>query len=52
MIVAFWLLRMLRAAMAVNVEVVTPAATVTEDGIKSRTLLLDRPSVEPPEGAG
>jgi hypothetical protein len=38
-------------AVAVNVLVVDPAATVTEAGTVSNPLLLDRVTVAPPAGA-
>jgi hypothetical protein len=39
------------AAVAVNVAVVAPEATITDDGTVSRALLLASATVDPPAGA-
>jgi hypothetical protein len=49
--VAFWLLAIVAAAIALKVEVVDPAATVTEAGTESNMLLLDNATLDPPAGA-
>jgi hypothetical protein len=50
--VAFWLLAIEAAAVALNVAVVAPAATVTDAGTESEALLLASVTPEPPAGAG
>jgi hypothetical protein len=49
--VALWLLAMEAAAVALNVAVVAPAATVTDAGTVSETLLLASVIFDPPMGA-
>jgi hypothetical protein len=49
--VEVWLLAMEAAAVALNVAVVAPAATVTEAGTASEALLLARVTLDPPVGA-
>jgi hypothetical protein len=49
--VALWLLAIEAAAVALNVVVVAPAATVTDAGTVSKVLLLASLTEEPPGGA-
>jgi hypothetical protein len=49
--VAFWLLGILAAAVALNVAVIAPDPTVTEDGTVSRALSLPSVTMVPPVGA-
>jgi hypothetical protein len=49
--VALWLLAIEAAAVALNVAVVAPAATVTEAGTVSEALLLASVTLDPPVGA-
>jgi hypothetical protein len=49
--VALWLLAITAAAVALNVAVVDPAATVTADGTVSDVLLLANVTLDPPAGA-
>ncbi len=49
--VALWLFAMVAAAVALNVAVVAPAATVTEVGTVSKVLLLPSVTATPPVGA-
>jgi hypothetical protein len=48
---ALWLLAMLADAVALNIAVVTPTATVTEAGTVSEALLLVTVTIDPPAGA-
>jgi len=48
---ALWLLVMVEALVALNVEVVAPADTVTDAGTVSKLLLLLSVTVDPPAGA-
>jgi hypothetical protein len=49
--VALWLLAILAAAVALNVAVVAPAATITVPGTVNSALLLPSATFEPPVGA-